>query len=495
MNSLVVAIQFDSDAKLSEDPELDAETNKKLQMATRIIHALLSRGQAKILATIKGMIYADISVENIEILKDMVEALKERLNINVHIGVAEDSRMAGMAAKFANAHQKHIHVFDYDAEEFAKSEPLDKAGLKNPRLQKPKLQKIPIKDLELDQAGKDRATRTFEETPDFKPSKEPIGVGQHIETGKLHLLNGYHRVHNALKNGETHIEAHVKPSQGKYADSAWGKIYQHKSAPWSSVKKSESLNKSQRDDIYDAIKVIHFNKDLFLALQEHNPEMYKSIVAIVNALSDIYAQDKEQNEQVKQSENENINLIKDEDHNGPTDPVKFNDIVDDVDDDNNKGNASDKSGDGGNGDYEHVSVHDNQEHKENEQALPKPQLSDESKKQLVDILQNLEDNQDTLAEIKQANPEVADAIDQLAGSLYEIFTHAAGNSPEEEDHKNQVNDSLNQVQGKGQKSKPATGHKIKYQPGAIRVGQDNKARQKDINGQWHTLGGTSKPLG
>lgn len=99
---------------------------------------------------------------------------------------------------------------------------------------------IAIKDLQRDPVGKDIASSNIEDSPNHpRPdAKKPIAVGLHTETGKLHLLNGYHRVAAAEAAGQTHIDAEVVPTKGKiHRPGTYDETYMHAPAKWDAVKK------------------------------------------------------------------------------------------------------------------------------------------------------------------------------------------------------------------------------------------------------------------
>lgn len=117
---------------------------------------------------------------------------------------------------------------------------------------KPHRQKIAIADLQQDESGVANAHKTFLFNKNFKVSDKPVDVGQHVTTGKLHLLNGYHRVLAAQKRGETHIEANVVPTKGKYNDRC-PDIFDHVPAKWSEMKKAEIAD----EDLMKMMQVGH----------------------------------------------------------------------------------------------------------------------------------------------------------------------------------------------------------------------------------------------
>ena len=145
------------------------------------------------------------------------------------------------------------------AEGLGKSENMKKAD-PNPR---PKKMKVAIKDLHQDEPGVANAHKTFHFEPNFKVSDKPVDVGMHVKTGKLHLLNGYHRVLAAQKRGDTHVEAHVIPTKGSYGHpkvKGYEHTFFHKPASWSEIKK---IKKSETS--------APLAKNEFLASEEANP--------------------------------------------------------------------------------------------------------------------------------------------------------------------------------------------------------------------------------
>src|SRR5665213_2429015 len=106
-------------------------------------------------------------------------------------------------------------------------------------------QKVAIADLHQDNIGKDKAEYNLENEPQHKSKQtgKPVQVGLNVNTGKLHLLDGYHRVAAATKAGDAHVDAEVQPSKCDYhkPPSNWDEIYQHKPAKWKDVKKPQKF--------------------------------------------------------------------------------------------------------------------------------------------------------------------------------------------------------------------------------------------------------------
>jgi GNAT superfamily N-acetyltransferase len=86
--------------------------------------------------------------------------------------------------------------------------PLLKADMNKPT-------KVAIKDLVRDTFGDAGAHQTFVFNKNPKISSNPVSVAHNVKTGKLHLVDGYHRVLAAEKRGETHISANVHKDAGK----------------------------------------------------------------------------------------------------------------------------------------------------------------------------------------------------------------------------------------------------------------------------------------
>ncbi len=84
--------------------------------------------------------------------------------------------------------------------------------------------KIAIKDLVRDTFGDAGAHQTFVFNKNPKISSEPVSVAHNVKTGKLHLVDGYHRVLAAEKRGDTHILANVHKDAGKmeYSKEGYG---------------------------------------------------------------------------------------------------------------------------------------------------------------------------------------------------------------------------------------------------------------------------------
>jgi hypothetical protein len=109
------------------------------------------------------------------------------------------------------AFEQHHSVQKNEDEEFeAKLKRIDHIR----KTTKPKKMKLAIEHIHQDPHGVANAHKTFHFTPDFKVSAKPVKVGVHIKTGKLYLLDGYHRAMAAQKRGETHINAEVIPTKG-----------------------------------------------------------------------------------------------------------------------------------------------------------------------------------------------------------------------------------------------------------------------------------------
>ncbi len=88
--------------------------------------------------------------------------------------------------------------------------------------------KIAIKDLVRDTFGDAGAHQTFVFNKNPKISSEPVSVAHNVKTGKLHLVDGYHRVLAAEKRGDTHILANVHKDAGKmkYGKEGYGTYHQ-----------------------------------------------------------------------------------------------------------------------------------------------------------------------------------------------------------------------------------------------------------------------------
>jgi hypothetical protein len=91
---------------------------------------------------------------------------------------------------------------------------------------------IEIKRLRRDPVGRDKAAyniHTNADHPHRKDRGQPVTIGRHVDTGDLHVLNGYHRIAEAEKAGHTHIKANVVPTQGVYfREGTYDENYQHK---------------------------------------------------------------------------------------------------------------------------------------------------------------------------------------------------------------------------------------------------------------------------
>lgn len=125
---------------------------------------------------------------------------------------------------------------------------------------KPKKMRIPLSDIHQDSAGVSNAHKTFHWTPDFKVSNKPVDVGVHVQNGKYHLLNGYHRALAAQKRGETHIMANVIPTKGRFGHpttKGYEDQFFHEPAAWSemsSPKKPGKLDKSSDELVAEHAK-------------------------------------------------------------------------------------------------------------------------------------------------------------------------------------------------------------------------------------------------
>ncbi len=151
------------------------------------------------------------------------------------------------------AYEQHHSITKNEDEEFeAKLARIDHIR----KTTKPRKMKLPLEHIHQDPHGVANAHKTFHFTPDFKVSAKPVRVGMHTKTGKLYLLDGYHRALAAQKNGQSHIEAEVIPTKGvlgakhpQYKSPRYKTYHDqffHEPATWDEVKEPKQRTKLQK---------------------------------------------------------------------------------------------------------------------------------------------------------------------------------------------------------------------------------------------------------
>lgn len=148
------------------------------------------------------------------------------------------------------AHEQHHSVLKSEDNAFdAKMKRIDFIR----KTTKPKKMKISLEHLHQDPLGVSNAHKTFHFEPNFQVSSKPVKVGVHTKTGKMYLLDGYHRALAAQKRGDTHIVAHVIPTKGvlgakhpkynKPGYEAYKDQFFHEPATWDEVQQPKQTNK------------------------------------------------------------------------------------------------------------------------------------------------------------------------------------------------------------------------------------------------------------
>jgi hypothetical protein len=404
------------------------------EYAARTVHALISSVGGKIIGCLEGEIIAELPIDRALILKTLQDRLNHELHLPAFIGVGDDVQQAKKAKDYLE-NERRSGVKVYEA--LVEPKPEEDSWLEDSRV----------------------FSGLFEKAEDLNKA-DP----------------SYHPIDKSLK---------IKALR--------------------------------------AIQTVNENKSLFNAMKQQAPEIYGAIVGVVKALSAMVQQDQVEKEQYAQDSEKEVNKHLDK----CTDSMKKQNarliekiikqlMAEEHDGSNstdselgNRGSDLDGGSDDG---YDYFdedhdglarSEHDTtlqslEETKRTDSDLRKAELSEEDKQQIGSMLNTIQEGDDTLEQVGQANPEALQAIDFLIDSLRQIVKDKTGEDPVNFIHADQASKELDSQQEQASSpnvessaSDPIHRHKQPFAPGTIRT-HDGKTMMKKPDGTWVSVSHKAK---
>lgn len=322
-SKVIAAISFDDGKIYREIDEIKSQA-EHYDTATRIVHVLISQAAGDILGQVKGDIIAELPVDNVECLREIVDQIAHTLPLRCNVGVGEDSRCAMAALKQGKAEKKPIKVYTKElgdqpvekSEDLSKADepdfqPIDhldkqklEAAVQSLQQNKPLFDQMKQSAPELYQAVVAVAMSLAEIVEADKESKE-AHQQKTVDTINKHLESNNEKYKQEKENMINEILLRLLAEQGheetgEYygdpghtGDSDWSESdfdYEpasHAKSEDAELSKAE-ISEETKARVVAALKLISDSKEILQSVHQSNPEAIEALAQMVGSLGKIF---------------------------------------------------------------------------------------------------------------------------------------------------------------------------------------------------------------